>query len=279
MVAKMKIAVLLPCYEPGGDIDTTLDSLRTQTVPFKLFVIDDGSTRKPDYQSLLREFDHHLILSPRNLGVNEARNPALKQILSEGYEYIALIDCGDICMPHRLAVQQAYLDANRHIAIVGSNIDLVHGSGQNKVVLKFPETPSGVKQAMHSVMPVSHPTLMIRADVFRTIGLYSGRFDAAEDFDMIRRADRAGFLIANLQDKLVCKIETNRSVSVRKRHRQLRSRLAIQWTYMQWLKPLAWVGLARTLILLVTPPRLAVALKEPIGRFHKATFGWMIPWI
>ncbi len=43
MAHEKRIAVLMPAYNPGPEIAHTLDSLRAQTVPFKLFVIDDGS--------------------------------------------------------------------------------------------------------------------------------------------------------------------------------------------------------------------------------------------
>lgn len=275
MASQKRIAVLMPAYNPGSEIGLTLDSLRAQTVPFKLFVIDDGSARKPDYAALLKGFDHHLILSPRNLGVNEARNPALQKILDEGFDYIALIDCGDVCMPERLAVQGTFLDANPGIAIVGSNVELVYGPERQNAILKFPETPEGVRRSMLSIMPVSHPALMIRSEVFRTIGLYSSRFEAAEDYDMIRRADRAGFAITNLHEILVRKIETSESISVKKRDKQLRSRLAIQRHYMDWVNPVAWKGLARTAALIVTPYKWVMALKGPAHRFHKTNVFWI----
>jgi glycosyltransferase involved in cell wall biosynthesis len=275
MAQEKRIAVLMPAYNPGSEIELTLDSLRAQTVPFKLFVIDDGSARKPDYAALLAGFNHHLILSPRNLGVNEARNPALQKILNEGFDYIALIDCGDVCMPQRLAMQSSFLDSNPGIAIVGSNVELVYGEEKHNVILKFPETPQGTRRSMLSIMPVSHPSLMIRSDVFKTIGLYSARFEAAEDYDMIRRADRAGFAITNMHDILVRKIETSESISVKKRDKQLRSRFAIQKHYMNWMNPVAWKGLARTAALIVTPYKWVMALKGPAHRFHKTNVFWI----
>ena len=36
---KKDIAVLMPAYNPGHDIIETLNSLKAQTEPFKLFVI------------------------------------------------------------------------------------------------------------------------------------------------------------------------------------------------------------------------------------------------
>ncbi len=80
-------------------------------------------------------------------------------------------------------------------------------------------------------MPVSHPALMIRSAVFHDIGHYSKRHEAAEDYDLIRRAADAGFSIDNVQEVLLRKIETRNSISWKKRDAQLMSRLAIQWEH------------------------------------------------
>ena len=50
------LAVVLPSYNPGPELQWTLDSLRAQTVPFKLFLVDDGSDPRPDYAPLLAGF-------------------------------------------------------------------------------------------------------------------------------------------------------------------------------------------------------------------------------
>ncbi len=259
---KKDIAVLMPAYNPGNEIIETLDSLRRQTEPFKLFVIDDGSAQKPDYDSLLKGFDYHLIISPRNLGVNEARNPALQQILSEGFPYIALIDCGDIALPNRLAVQKACLQANPDIAILGSWIELIYTETHKQFVMEYPAGLAANLQTTWSKMPISHPALMIRSDVFRRIGLYSKRFEAAEDYDFIRRAADAGFGIDNVQEILLHKIETRDSISWKKRNTQLKSRLAIQWQYRDLTNMHCIAGLLRTSLIRITPATIIRQIKH-----------------
>jgi glycosyltransferase involved in cell wall biosynthesis len=39
-----RIAVLIPVYNEGGHLRETLESLRTQSVPFTVVLVDDGST-------------------------------------------------------------------------------------------------------------------------------------------------------------------------------------------------------------------------------------------
>ncbi len=263
---KKDIAVLMPAYNPGDEIIETLNSLRKQTEPFKLFVIDDGSAQTPDYDSLLKGFDYHLIVSPRNLGVNEARNPALQQILSEGFPYIALIDCGDIALPKRLTVQKAYLEANPDIAILGSWTELIFTETGQQFVTKYPAGLTANLRTMWSKLPTPHPTLMMRSEVFRRIGLYSARFEAAEDYEMIRRAAAAGFGIDNVQEVLLHKIETRNSISWKKRGAQLKSRLAIQWQFRDLTNIHCIAGLLRTSIIRVTPAKIIRNLKYALNK-------------
>ncbi len=264
MLNVKEIAVLMPAYNPGPDIADTLNSLKAQTVPFKLYLIDDGSQRKPDYAQLLKNFDHHLIISPQNIGVNEARNPALQQILKNGHKYIALIDCGDLARPDRLARQKAFLDASPDISILGTAIRQVYAVSNIEFDLAFPETPDDVRRVSWAKLPVSHPTLMLRSDVFRNIGLYTGQFHAAEDYEFIRRAIKAGSRIANLPNVLLDKIETSESVSHKKRSTQLKCRLRIQWHYRDLLNPLCWLGMVRTSLIWFFPRTWVDALKNVV---------------
>jgi glycosyltransferase involved in cell wall biosynthesis len=263
-----EIAVLMPVYNPGPDISLTLDSLKKQYVAFKLYVIDDGSAQKPDYASLLAGVDHHLILSPQNIGVNEARNPALQVILQAGHKYIALIDCGDIARPERLKLQKDFLDNTANVDVVGSAIRQVFVVSNIEFPLGFPLSPDDVQRVSWAKLPLSHPTLMLRSDVFRKVGLYSGAFHAAEDYEFARRALKAGVRFANLPDILLDKIETSDSVSHRKRRTQIRSRLAIQWRYRDLSNPLCILGMMRTLLISVTPRSWIDARKK---HFLKST--------
>jgi glycosyltransferase involved in cell wall biosynthesis len=256
----------MPAYNPGPDIALTLNSLKQQSQDFKLYVIDDGSTAKPDYASLLASFDHHLILAPQNIGVNEVRNPAIKAILEAGHKYIALIDCGDIARPERLALQKKFLDSSPSIDGVGAAIRQVFTVSNIEYPRDFPETPEGFRRQSWAKLPLSHPTLMLRSDVFRKIGFYSKEFHAAEDYELLRRALAAGMSFANLPQILLDKIETTDSVSHKKRRTQIMSRFAIQWRYRDLTNPYCYLGMLRTALVSLTPRSWIDARKKQFNK-------------
>ena len=266
MQKSSSIAVLMPSYNPGEGIHMTLNSLRSQSVPFKLFVVDDGSPAKPDYRKLLQGFDYHLIELPNNVGVNEVRNPGLAQILREGFDYVALIDCGDAMTPRRLALQKTYLDENPEIDIVGSWIEMNYEETGRKFDIHWPIDSDEITRGLWVNMSVTHPALMLRSAVFKTVGFYTGSFEAAEDYDFLRRAMKAGCRFHNIDEKLLIKYETKDSISWRKRRAQLKSRLRIQWRYRNLTNPLCIAGLLKTAAILVVPDRLAPSIKAVIGQ-------------
>jgi GT2 family glycosyltransferase len=261
-----KIAVLMPVYNPGEELTETLNSLRAQTVPFRLFLVDDGSQKKPDYAALTRNMDCQLILLAVNAGVTGALNAGLAEILKHDFQFIARIDNGDICLPKRFEKQLAFLKQRPDVSIAGSWVEMVFTETGARHVVRFPSGLDECKRAMWSNMPVSHPALIIRTSLFRQIGVYSDDYHAAEDYDLVRRAADAGLGVDNVQELLLRKIETSDSISARKRTTQLKSRLGIQWAHRKLTSPKCLAGLAKTIALLVMPASLTRSLKTAIGR-------------
>lgn len=257
------LAVILPCYNPGAELNWTLDSLQDQGVPFKLFVTDDGSRTRPDYRSLLKDFDHELITLGENVGVCTVRNESIKRALEQQFDYLAIIDCGDWAHPTRFERQLEFLQAREDISAVGSAVEL-YDDDMNYLHDYFPPShDDSIHRALFYGLAFKHPAMMFRASVFRTIGLYSADYAAAEDYELVRRA-ACTHKFANLPLVLLWKVESLTSVSATQRTNQLLSRLKIQWTYRDLSKVHCWLGLAKTLIVLSLPTSLILRLKPVV---------------
>ncbi len=259
-----RIAVIMPCYNPGSEISWTLDSLRDQSVPFKLFVTDDGSRNKPDYRTLLRGFNHELIELPQNVGVCTVRNRSIQNALDQGFEYIAIIDCGDWAHPARLEMQQAYLDSRPDIAALGSAVEILGDDMSYDHDYFPPVEPEPIRSSLFYGLAFKHPAMMFRASLLRRIGLYSPNYDAAEDYDLVRRAARVADL-ANLPQVLMKKVESANSVSSTRRTNQLVSRLRIQWLYREPARPHFWLGIIKTLVVLCIPTPWVARLRRLVN--------------
>ena len=264
------IAVLLPSYNPGPELTGTLNSLRVQSMPFRLFLIDDGSKSHTDYEKLTNGMDVQIIRLPKNLGITGAMNAGLAEILKGNFPYIARIDSGDFCTPDRFAKQLDWLETHQDVAILGSAVELHLFNAANELTAKFPlhypVTPEACRNRLPLNSPASHPTMMIRRSVFERLKGYSEDYPAAEDFDLMWRASTAGFNIANLDDVLLIKEETPGSISQKRRSQQIYSRMRIQWANRNVFSPRCWIGLAKSVITLMTPATVATALKPAMLR-------------
>jgi glycosyltransferase involved in cell wall biosynthesis len=252
-----EIAVLLPVYNPSDDLEATLDSLRKQTLPFRLFLVDDGSKMNVAYEKLTAGMDTKIMRLPKNLGITGAMNAGLEEILKGHFAYIARIDSGDICKPERFSKQIGFLIENPNIDVLGSFVEMRQFDENNNLkstrIWQVPLSPEGCRNYMYYNLPVSHPALMLRRRVYEKLNGYSEAYPAAEDFDLIWRATKAGFNITNLQDILVVKDENPNSISQKRRRRQIYSRLRIQWANRNLLKPASVIGLVRSALTFAAP--------------------------
>jgi glycosyltransferase involved in cell wall biosynthesis len=167
-----EIAVLMPVYNPSGEeITRTLKSLRAQDEPYHLYLVDDGSTNKPKYREWLRGMPHTLIELPTNLGITGALNAGLEAILAKPYKYIARIDCGDVALPERFRKQKLYFEKKPDISIIGTDFKMVNPHLEGAFYVRRPDDPEILALKLQYNTPLSHPTMMIRPDLFRSLGL------------------------------------------------------------------------------------------------------------
>ena len=167
---------------------------------------------------------------PQNLGITGAMNAGLAALMRERPDYVARIDTGDFCTPDRFHKQLAYMDANPNIGILGSAVEFRIFDNDNKLtgskVMSFPQDRAACAERLFLNSSVIHPAMLIRRECLKPCKAYSEDYPAAEDFDLLWRAHKAGFGLVNLPDTLLIKEETPGSISQKRRRRQVWSRLA-----------------------------------------------------
>ena len=266
MTAKADIAILMPAYNPGSGLVETLNSIRQQTVPFHLFLVDDGSKQKPDYASALGGIPHTLIALPKNVGITLALNAGLAEIFKGDFKYVARMDCGDAMTPDRLSVQKQFMDSHDNIDILGSWIEMIYVEANRRFVLAWPLNHEEIARGLWKNMSLSHPALMFRTSSWRKLGAYSVDFDAAEDYELARRAVAGGYRFKNIDKVLLIKTEDRDSISWRRRRRQLFSRLKAQWRYRKLSNVDCVAGLLKTSISLLIPTPMVHWLKAVMSK-------------
>ena len=249
----VKIAVLMPVYNPGPELAETLASIREQTVASTLFLVDDGSARKGDYATLTKGMNARIIMLETNHGITGALNTGLAEILNGDFDYVARVDNGDINMPERFETQIRYLQDHPELALVSAHVRYEYTLTGLKVDWRGPEDPKACERLMRYNAPLTHAAIMFRMPFLRALKAYPTQYPAAEDYAMEFWAARNGHRMANVPKMLYRTIEMSESISGGSRQKQLKSRLRLQRDNADWSNLNSYLGMARTLALLAIP--------------------------
>ncbi len=194
----MMLTVALPVYNAMPYLPAAVESVLGQTYgEFEFLIIDDGSSDgSAGYLRSLR--DPRIKLTVReNRGLGATLNELFRNSRTE---YVARMDADDICEPHRLEKQMAFLRDHDDVVMLGTGIDFVVG---NRIVDGFrPLTEhSEIRQRLLQKRPgVNHPTLVVKRESWAGVGGY--RFaGAGEDLDFCLRLCDLG-RVANVPEAL-----------------------------------------------------------------------------
>jgi glycosyltransferase involved in cell wall biosynthesis len=258
-----KVALLIPHYNDREGLLKSVVSV-VEDVLVDLFVVDDGSLDVPPQGEIRAAFKPAgnvcLIRLAENGGIEAALNAGLREIVGRGYEYVARLDAGDVCLPNRLQKQSDFLDANPAVALVGSWAEFVDEAGKQLFVLRHPCDPAVIKKRMYLNNMFVHPSVMFRSSAVREIGFYPLGYAAIEDYAYFFEFTKR-YLTSNVPLVLIKYEVSSKAISTTMRRQQVMSRikLILRNFYFGWY-PI--YGLARNLVLLFVPRSLATNVKK-----------------
>ena len=137
-----RVALLIPYYDNPQGLRRSLESVGSGE-PCDVVVVDDGSPTHPVGDAAVRADWHGsgevtVLRLDTNEGIEGALNTGLRWIVSEGYEYVARLDCGDRNRPHRIARELEFLDSHPDVVLVGTQASYVDLTGTEQFVLPLP---------------------------------------------------------------------------------------------------------------------------------------------
>lgn len=217
------VTVVVPSFnEDPSIVRASLESIRLQTfTDFECIVVDEST--RPDLAEACRAVcaeDHRFIyINPtERIGLPKSLNLAISKARGQ---FIARFDSDDVCMPERLALQVAFLQAHPEISVVGGALDIINSEGYFLAHRRYPQTPTAIAKAMQLTTTIAHPTVMYRKEAIEQHGGYNPDFRFAEDLDLWLRWMNAGLRFANLPQVLV----QYRQDNTRRDHRHWRFNL------------------------------------------------------
>jgi glycosyltransferase involved in cell wall biosynthesis len=191
--------------ETAENLAESLESVFGQaTAPDQVVLVVDGPL--PDTQEAVitrfladrRVEQFALVRLPDNVGLAAALNAGLSACLGE---WTMRMDSDDICHPDRLRHQIGYAVAHPEVDVVSSWCEEFGGE---KIKVKIsPVAHEHIMQALRWRNVLVHPTILIKKSILQSVGGYSRRFPALEDYDLFIRLALAGFRFHVLPARLV----------------------------------------------------------------------------
>lgn len=185
-MAEPAVSVIIPAYNREATIARAMDSVLAQTLAdLELIVVDDASTDRTaevvaayadPRVRLLRHDTNRRAAAARNTGIRAARG-----------QYVAFLDSDDVWFPDKLATQVADLEAAPADVRASCTAFEVVRWGE-----LFRITPALLshRQVFMGCDWSPGTTLMVRRDVFDTVGRLDESFGRYEDWDWALRYTR-----------------------------------------------------------------------------------------
>lgn len=218
-----KISVVMSIYNENIDeIKASIDSILNQTYENIEFIIILDNPTRLDINVLLTEYQKidtriKVIYNQKNEGLALSLNKGLE--IATG-EYIARMDSDDISLQDRLKIQLEFLEENKNIDLIGSDVIKINEKGQKIGELKSEYKYEKILKVIKYRNCFTHPSIFFRKNILKKINGYRN-FPCAQDYDFLYRIIDNGYKVENLNKKLLKYKVRSKSISVEKRLFQL----------------------------------------------------------
>ena len=201
-----KFTLLMCIYAKENPVFLTqcIKSVMNQTViPDEWIIVKDGPLTNEleavlsniTYPGIIKQIalPQNVTLGPaRAIGVEEANN-----------DWIAIMDCDDICRHDRFEKQLAMIGFNPDFGLIGGQIaEFIEDPGHVIAKRNVPTEQIDIIKYAKRRNPYNHMTVMFKRELAIQVGNYR-YFPGFEDYDLWTRMMRNGVICANHPDILV----------------------------------------------------------------------------
>jgi len=230
-----------------------------------ILVVDDGSEPPISLPETINNHEITLRRKSKNSGIEDTLRIGVEILTELGFEYIARIDAGDIAINSRFIKQFNFLEANKKMGVVGSQVQIVASWDKRPLfTLTPPCSDREIRSKIFFRSCYLHPAWMLRTSTLTEVGGYRDKYLAAEDLDLFLRLMSVSE-VANMPEILLICEMNEAGISSKKRHRQIISTLKLQLgsecTGIYYL-----MGFLKNIIHFFVPYRLLISIKKILIR-------------
>jgi GT2 family glycosyltransferase len=202
---KPEVSVVIPAYNAAPYIADTLESVLNQTFSdFEVLVIDDGSIDQT--VNIIQNYAAqdprvHLIVSPVNQGVSNARNLGIRKAIGQ---WVAFLDADDIWLPQKLAMHVHHLSTNPDLGMSFAKVEYMSSSGIKSGKAAHMRLKQVKPQHLYYENLTCTPSNVVaRRATLEQVGGFERDLRGFEDMDLCLRISCAGWQVEGLNQVLV----------------------------------------------------------------------------
>jgi glycosyltransferase involved in cell wall biosynthesis len=204
LISTLPVTIVTANYNNGRYLDSFFKSiLNSSSLPECVIVVDDGST--DDSKSILDKFCNEIpnlivIKFSKNRGFANALNAGMEMVNTE---FVLRLDPDDWIEPKRIETQIKFLEQNRNIGVVGSNVVYVNDlngsvAGNSNFRADHGWISKKYKNGEYGIM---HGAICARSVLFKKYQ-YQQDYVPAEDYAIFAQMISDGVQFANIQEVL-----------------------------------------------------------------------------
>jgi len=234
------VSFLMPVAGAAPFLGDALRSIAGQTIrPAAVVVVADGPT--PWNQASIQKC---LGPGPALVFVQRAWLGGVARALNDGLacietRYVARLDSDDVCLPHRVGVQLAAMEADSRSVVSGSWCE-TFGNGIEPEKRGGPVTDADCRALLYRKPPFVHPSVIFSVEAARIVGNYSVDCRYMQDYEFWMRLAMVGH-IGNVPEVLLrYRIHPHQHSSQTKLDHLERARIRRTWLEMALKDGVEW---------------------------------------
>ena len=187
------VSVVIPVHNGGQFLNQALDSVFAQTFrDYEVICVDDGSTDASI--AVIGEYSKRVTLVRQaNAGPSAARNAGVERATGR---YVAFLDADDLWYPEKLRRQLAVIEWDHNVVLAHCNYDRSDIEGKIvKYGAALKERASSLSSPLGRLIGEGHvppSAMLVRREVFESVGMFDSELLYFEDFDLCARLKREG---------------------------------------------------------------------------------------
>tara|TARA_B100001093_G_scaffold520294_1_gene614383 strand:- start:4974 stop:5792 length:819 start_codon:yes stop_codon:yes gene_type:complete len=263
-------SVLISVYskEKANFLNKALNSLVNQTlIPGEIVIVKDGLLN-PDLDEVIDSFSSKeknkvkVLSLKENVGLGKALQLGL---LETNFDIVARMDSDDISYENRFKLQYEFLSDNKHIDIVGSNIDEFRKDFKVVDNVRIvPENHYDISKRMKWINGMNHVTVMFRKKSIIDSGNYNS-FNGFEDYHLWIRMILNNKKFYNIQKSLVAVRIGNDMIGRRKGLSYFKT----EWKFIRFLKEKKYISYIEMIVSGVSKFIVRISPRFTILFFYK----------